>query len=115
MTQENPYDIAHRLARAITGNEIYKEYINLKNQVEQKPELKQKIIDFRAKQLKLNQQHFIGEEVSAELVNEVSREFAELNTQPVIAEFFQAEGKFVQLFNDIQGIIHKAVQDGFHE
>ncbi|NLB52837.1 MAG: YlbF family regulator [Syntrophomonadaceae bacterium] len=115
MTQENPYDIAHQLAKAITGNEIYKEYINAKNQVEQKPELKQKIIGFRAKQLKLNQQHFIGAEVPAELVNEVSREFAELNTKAAIAEFFQAEAKFVQLFNDIQEIIQKAVQDGFHE
>lgn len=113
MSEQNSYDIAHQLARSITNSQAYNEYLQAQQAIEEDQELKKNILDFRNKQMEMNRLQFVGDEIPTDLVNEVSREFAKLNTKHLAAEFFEAEAKFVQMFNDIQEIIQKAVQAGF--
>jgi len=106
----NSYDKAHELARAITSDEVYKRYVAAKAGVESNPEYHQMILKIRNQQMEMNRAQILGQEVEAETVFEVSRLFAEANQIKEIEEFFSAESSFIQMFNDVLGIIQKAVE-----
>ncbi|MEN6350941.1 MAG: YlbF family regulator [Syntrophomonas sp.] len=111
----NPYDKAHELARSITSNEAYIDYCAAKKKIDDNPEWKEKILNLRQRQMEINKAQIFGEEMPKETVGEVALEFAKLNRNKEIAEFFRTEGVFIRLFNDLQEIIQKAIQDGFEE
>ncbi len=109
----NPYDKAHELARAITGSEIYKRYVAAKSVVEKNPEYQEKILKIREQQMEFNRAQMLGQEVNSDSVLELSQMFAKANQIKEIAEFFNAEGAFIQMFNDMMEIIQNAVEVGF--
>jgi len=109
----NPYDKAHELARAITNSEVYTRYVAAKLAVEKNPDYQEKILKVRNQQMELNRAQMLGEEVNSDSVLELSQMFAKANQVEEIAEFFNAEGAFIQLFNDMMEIIQKAVEVGF--
>ncbi len=109
----NPYDKAHELARVITNTEAYKKYIGAKQEIEGTPELIERILNFREKQIELNRLQMMGQEAEQALVAQVAEEFAQLNQIPQIANFFNAEVAFITLFNDIQQIIQQKIESGF--
>jgi len=111
----NPYDKAHELVRAIQKSDIYHDYIKAKHLVEEKPKYKEKILNFREKQMKLNYAQVFGEEVAEETIKEISLEYAKLNQVEEIARFMNAESQFIQMFNDIQKIIHDSLQVDFEQ
>ena len=113
MAEINPYDKAHELARAITNNEVYKRYVAAKLAVEKNPEYQEKILKVRNQQMELNRAQMLGQEVNSDSVLELSQMFAKANQIEEIAEFFNAEGAFIQMFNDMMEIIQNAVQGGF--
>ncbi len=113
--KDNPYDKAYELARAITDSDVYLDYIAAKERIEKHPEYKEKIYNLRNRQMELNKLKLLGEEMAGDSVNEITLEFAKLNQINEIAEFFNAEGCFIQLFNDLQEIIHKAVAENLSE
>lgn len=110
MTNTNPYDKAHELARAIKNSPVYQDYVAAKNRVELNPAASEKILSFRNRQLEINRAQLMGEQVSPEKVSEVANEFARLNTDQEMADFFRAEANFIQMFNDVQEIIHQAIE-----
>ena len=109
----NPYDKAHELARAITGSEVYTRYVAAKSAVEKIPEYQEKILEIRNQQMVFNRAQMLGEEVDSDSVLQLSQMFAKANQIKEIAEFFNAEGAFIQLFNDMMEIIQNAVEVGF--
>jgi len=109
----NPYDKAHELARAVTGSEIYKRYVAAKLAIEKNPEYQEKILKIRNQQMEFNRAQMLGQEVNSDSVLELSQMFAKANQIEEIAEFFNAEGAFIQLFNDMMEIIQNAVEVGF--
>ncbi len=108
----NPYDKAHELARAVTGSEIYKRYVAAKLAIEKNPEYQEKILKIRNQQMEFNRAQMLGQEVNSDSVLELSQMFAKANQIEEIAEFFNAEGAFIQMFNDMMEIIQNAVQGG---
>ncbi|MGI6453405.1 MAG: YlbF family regulator [Syntrophomonadaceae bacterium] len=114
-TIANPYDKAHELARSIINSSIYANYIQAKERVEKQPEYREKIFNFREKQMRVNRAELLGEELPETLVHELSVEFAKLNRTKEIADFFQAEQSFIRMFSDIQEILHKSLQVGLGE
>lgn len=109
----NPYDKAHELARALTNNEVYKRYVEAKSAVEKNSKYQEKILQIRNQQMVLNRAQMLGQEVDSDSVLELSQMFAKANQIEEIAEFFNAEGAFIQMFNDIMEIIRNAVEAGF--
>ncbi len=109
----NPYDKAHELARAVTGSEIYKRYVAAKLAIEKNPEYQEKILKIRNQQMEFNRAQMLGQEVNSDSVLELSQMFAKANQIEEIAEFFNAEGAFIQMFNDMMEIIQNAVEVGF--
>lgn len=109
----NPYDKAHELAAAIKASEMFTNYLAAKLQLEEKPELKEKIINLRQRQMEMNRRQMLGEEIKPEEVQEISLEYAKMNQNKGLGEFLKAEGVFIQMFNDIQEIIQKAIESEF--
>lgn len=108
----NPYDKAHELARAITESEQYKNYVKAKEIIENTPANKEKLLDFRNRQMEVNEKQMWGEEIAQEVVLNLAQDFAKLNEVEEIANFFNAEANFINLFNDIQQIIQKKLENG---
>ncbi|HZK44058.1 MAG TPA: YlbF family regulator [Syntrophomonadaceae bacterium] len=108
----NPYDIAHKLANAITDSEQYQDYVKAKQVIEINPDLMEKVLNLRTKQMGLNRAQMSGEEIPDDVMVQINDEFTELNQIKELADFFDSEGKFIVLFNDIQGIIQKKIEQG---
>ncbi len=115
MVGSNPYDRAHELARAIKDSDVFRGYIAAKNEMEEKPEYKEKIFRLREKQIEINRAQVLGEEPAPALMQELTLEFAKLNQHKEIASFFEAEARFVQMFNDVQEIIQTSIKDDLGE
>ncbi|NMC28085.1 MAG: YlbF family regulator [Syntrophomonadaceae bacterium] len=115
MTKANPYDKAHELARALEESQLYLEYIEAQKKLAQNPEALKKVQEFRAQQMKVNQASMMGQEPDPNLVTELPIQFAKLNLNKQIAQFFEAEGKFVQMFTDIQQILQTSLEKGFQD
>ncbi len=115
MLNQNPYDKAHELARAIKDSETYQRYVQAQKQLQQNPEAEEKIRQFRNRQMEVNQAQILGQALDDDKVTQLTVEYAKLNTDKLIAEFFNAEGQFVQMFTDIQQIIQKSMESGFTE
>ncbi|MDD3023851.1 MAG: YlbF family regulator [Syntrophomonadaceae bacterium] len=109
----NPYDKAHELAGAIKTSEAFIGYLAAKQQMEDKAELKDKIVHLRQRQMEMNRRQILGQEIAPEEAQEISLEYAKMNQNKELAEFFRAEGVFIQMFNDIQEIIQKAIEVEF--
>jgi len=107
----DPYNKAHELARAIKDSDVFHGYIAAKNEVEKNSEDKEKIQSIRKKQMEINRAQVFGEEPTPEHIQELALEFAKLNQKQEIASFFEAEAGFMQMFNDVQEIIQKAIQE----
>jgi cell fate (sporulation/competence/biofilm development) regulator YlbF (YheA/YmcA/DUF963 family) len=115
MINNNAYDKAHELARAIKDSDIYQRYVLAQKQLEQSPDAQEKIRQFRIRQMEVNQAEMLGQTLDGDKVTQVTLEYAKLNQDKSIAEFFNAEGLFVQMFSDIQQIIQKSMESGFTE
>ena len=115
MLNQNPYDKAHELARAIKDSETYQRYVLAQKQFEQDPEAKEKIRQFRTQQMEVNQAQILGQTLDDNKVTQLTVEYAKLNMNKLIAAFFNAEGQFVQMFTDIQQIIQKSMESEFTE
>lgn len=107
----NPYDKAHELARSILGHEAFKNYVQAKNNLDQKPDCRDKVLEFRNRQLVINRAQITGERIAEEEVRQLGVDFAKLNQEKDIAAFFEAEAKFIQMFNDIQEIIRRPIDE----
>ncbi len=109
----NPYDKAHELAGAIKASDAFISYLAAKQQLDAKPDLKDRIINLRQRQMEMNRRQMLGEETKPEEAQEISIEYAKMNQNHELAEFFKSEGVFIQMFNDIQEIIQKAIESEF--
>jgi len=107
----NPYDRAHELARAIKDSDIFRSYIAARDKIAEKPEYKDKVFKLREKQIEINRAQVLGEEPAPQLMQELTLEFAKLNQHQEVASFFEAEARFIQMFNDVQEIIQKSIKD----
>jgi len=113
MTDNNPYNKAHELVRALIQNETYQRYVTAQKNLAQNPEAKEKVRQFRSLQMEVNQAEILGQPVDDGKVQQITLDYAKLNRDKSIAELFQAEGMFIQMFTDIQQIIQKGIESGF--
>jgi cell fate (sporulation/competence/biofilm development) regulator YlbF (YheA/YmcA/DUF963 family) len=109
----NPYDKAHELARAIKESDTFRRYIEAKYQVEQIPEYKEQIYQLREKQMEINRAQVLGQDPAPALIQGLTLEFAQLSQKKEIADFFAAEARFIEMFNDVQEIIQKSIKEDF--
>lgn len=108
----NVYEDAHSLARSIKASEEFKQYDALKKKVEQDPELDKMVKDFQKKQFDFQAKQLMGEQMSPETAQQVQELYRIVATNPLAAEFFQAEVRFQLMINDVYKILGDAIGIG---
>ncbi|WP_054697346.1 YlbF family regulator [Syntrophomonas palmitatica] len=109
MTAADPYDKAHELAQAIMNSDIYRNYLNAKEDVEKNLEIMRKILVLREHQMEINRAQVMGQSLPENKLRDVAIEHAQLCKEPGVADFFEAERAFIKLYNDLMEIIHESV------
>lgn len=106
---QNVYDIAHDLARSLKETDQFKDYVSLKNKIDQEPSLKAMMDDFQQKSMALQAQIMTGQEQDAELMAQVQSLYGIVMSDPAAAGFMQAQMALSQIVSDIYQIIGEAV------
>lgn len=105
----NVYEEAHNLERAIKESDEYKRYIEAKNRVNEKPELKNMMDDFQRKQIELQTKQMLGQGDISELMGEVTRLSAIVMQDPLAAEYVQCQMRFSIMIKDVYEIINNLI------
>ena len=113
----NVYEESHRLSQAIKESEEYKQYMNLKAKIDENPELAKKVNDFIEKQFELQAQQLINkEEANSEKMAQEMANLQELSrilmTDPLAAEYLQAQVRFSIMMNDVYKILSDVISVG---
>ncbi len=109
----NPYDAAHRLAKALRDSPEFKEMKEAQEALKAESSAKKMVIDFRNKQLELQKQKLSGIEVSKEQEEKVEKLLEVVNMNMIAKRFLQAEYKIAVLLQDVQNIISEAANEIF--
>lgn len=107
------YDLAHKLARALTESDEYKEFVKAKAKVEEDENNVKMLRDFRTKQLEVQMAQATGQEVPEEQVEQLERMYQMLSLNNNINEYLTAEYRLSRLMADIQKILGDAVKEWF--
>lgn len=108
----NVYEDAHNLARAIKASEEYKQFDALKKQVEAQPELDKMLKDFQKKQFDMQAKQLMGESAGPEVTQKIQELYRIVATNPLAAEYLQAEMRFSLMMNDVYKILGDVIGIG---
>ena len=107
----NIYDTANRLAYEIKQSEEYVNYKKLKKEVNENPELKEKLNKFETSRYEVQLMAIQSGKQDEEKAIEMQKLYLELIQEETMKKYFDAELKFNVLLTDINKIIGDAVQD----
>jgi cell fate (sporulation/competence/biofilm development) regulator YlbF (YheA/YmcA/DUF963 family) len=105
----NVYDLAHQLARAIKDSDEYKSFMERKDALGENERNKEMVEDFQEQILQLQMDYMSGKEIDEEEIEKIGKLEEVLTLNPVINNYFQAELRFSQMIQDINGIIGEAI------
>lgn len=101
----NVYDQAHSLATAIKESEEFKQYDNIKKQVEANPQLNEAIKDFMNQQFEMQAAQMIGQGMDQERMAKLQQLSAVLMQDPLAAQYIQCQMRFSLMMADVYKII----------
>ena len=107
----NFYDKVHGLVRDFKETEEYKRYMQLKAKVKEDATLRNKINEFRDKQMEYQKQYINGTAMTDAAKAEMQQLYSIIIQSELGAEFFQAEIKLNVLLADMQKIINDGMKD----
>ncbi|NMB07729.1 MAG: YlbF family regulator [Tissierellia bacterium] len=105
----NVYDLAHQLARAIKDSDEYKSFVEKKEALEKNEKNKKMVEDFQEQVLQLQIDYMGGKDIDEAEIEKIGKLEEVLTLNPVINSYFQAELRFSQMMQDINGIIGEAI------
>lgn len=94
-----------QLIEAILDSPEYKEYDEQRNKVNQYPELKAQIDEFRTRNYMLQ----TGDEAAFDKIDEIEEEYYEFRQNALVSEFLAAELAFCRMMQDINLRMTEAV------
>ncbi len=106
----NIHDSAHALARAIKESPEYQQYAELKASASKNDELAAMLNDFQAKQFEIQRKQLMGEELGDDLTQQIQSLYQVLMTDPLAAQYVQAEMRFSLMINDVYTILGEVIQ-----
>ena len=101
----NVYDQAHGLAKAIRESEEFKQYDYLKKVIDQNEELSKMVKDFQSRQFELQTKQMMGEQMPADVMQQVQDMYQIIMKDPTAAQYMQAEMRFSLMMNDVYKIL----------
>jgi cell fate (sporulation/competence/biofilm development) regulator YlbF (YheA/YmcA/DUF963 family) len=85
-----------QLVNAIHESDVYREYDELRDKVNQNPELKQQIDEFRHKNYELQ-----NSDADFEKLEEFEKEYSQFREIPLVSDYLAAELAFCRMMQDI--------------
>lgn len=105
----NVYDEAHNLARAIKESNEFKQFDEIRREVEKDEQVSSMLKDLQTKQMEIQAAQMTGQEVNPDTVSQMQSIAAMIATKPLAAQYVQAEGAFSVMVNDVFGILGEAM------
>lgn len=107
----NFYDKIHELVKCLKTTDEYKEYMNLKQQVNSNVSLAGKIKEFKVKQREQQMKYMSGQAMDEATRKVMEEEYKEIIAEDLGLRFFQAEIKLDVMLADMQKILAEGLQD----
>lgn len=107
----NVYDTANRLSQEIRSSEEYLNYKKAKANIENNPELKNKIEEFEKTRYEVQLLVMQGQDSVEEKNKKLQEMYAILIQNKEIKEYFDLEVKFNVMIADVNKIIAEAIKD----
>jgi cell fate (sporulation/competence/biofilm development) regulator YlbF (YheA/YmcA/DUF963 family) len=104
----NPYDAAHRLARALQESTEFTGYREAQAALKSDPGAREMLMDFRAQQLNLQRQKLSGLELAPEQEEKLEKLYHVITMNLTIKHFLEAEYRLGVLMGDIHKVIGEA-------
>ncbi|QIB69447.1 YlbF family regulator [Aminipila butyrica] len=111
----NVYDLARNLATAIKDSEELKQYEAMKSTVSQNEEITAMINDFQGKQMEMQTMQLTGQEIDAEFTGQIQQLYGIMMSDPLAAQYLQAELRFSLMMNDIYKILGEVIAPGSNQ
>lgn len=107
----NIYDTANRLAYEIKNSEEYINYKKMKEEIKNKPELKEKLDKFEKARYEVQIEAISKGKQDIEKATDMQKLYVELISNDIIKQYFDAELKFNVMLADVNKIIGESVED----
>lgn len=107
----NLYDSAYALEKAIRESDEYKQLKQIYSEVNSDPAAKQMFDHFRQIQMNLQQKQMMGQEISAEEVNQAQSTVALVQQNEKIARLMQAEQRMSMVIGELNQLIMKPLEE----
>ncbi len=107
----NVYDTANRLASELKSSSEYLEYKKVKKELENEPEIKEKMEQFEKARYEVQVEAIKGEEEQKEKIEKMQKIYLDLIQNDLAKRYFDIELKFNVLLADVNKIIAESVQD----
>lgn len=107
----NVYDTANKLAGELRNSPEYTDYKKIKEELDQSPEVKEKLAEFEKTRYEVQLEALKGEEQQKAKLEEMQKIYVELIKNDVAKRYFDAELKFNVLIADVNKIIAESVKD----
>jgi cell fate (sporulation/competence/biofilm development) regulator YlbF (YheA/YmcA/DUF963 family) len=111
----NVYEEAHKLAAAIKESGEYKEFDELKKEVDKDPDLANSLKDFQQKQFQFQARQMSGEAPDNELMQQIQSMYQLIVANPLAAKYMQAEARFSIMMKDVYEILAETVNISFNK
>lgn len=105
------YDEANNLAKAIKESREYEEYKKAKEDLNNNPEMKQKVDEFEKIRYDVQVMSFQGEKQDEEKQKKLQEMYEILMKDEKIKEFFDIEVRFNIMLADVNKIISESIKD----
>lgn len=107
----NIYDTANNLAKEIKDSKEYKEYANIKREIANDTERKNKLDEFEKLRYNIQLSAMQGEKDKENSVKELQDKYSNLIIDDKFKKYFELEMKFNVMIADVNRIIAEAVKD----
>ncbi len=103
------YDQAHALARALRESDVYRNFLERKEKVDEDAQAKEMLQDYQDFLKVIQEKYLKGEEISKEEEDKNERLKSVILLNTLIKDYFEAEHRLGVVLMDIQKIISEAV------
>lgn len=93
----------------------YRNYLEKRDRVRDKPESRKILEDFRQKQMRIHTAQLMGQSVDERSQKEVEELYHVVALNPRLKEFIEAEARVIQMISDVQKILGQALDLTFSE
>ncbi len=107
---ENPYDLAHQLARSLQDSSVYQDVKKAQNRLDDNPRHKEMLQTLARKRMEMESLYLQGKEPTDKQKEEMATLMTAIQGIPAITEYLEAEERLRVLIMDMEHIIFEPVK-----